>query len=185
MGDEVDLLERAIGYTLGSLRLVSRETLPRATPCRRWDLGDLLGHMDDSLLALSEAADIGVIALDPPSRSDPADLVGALRERACHLMGEWTSAGDAGTISVAGSPLAAGLVAGAGAVEVAVHGWDVARACDADRPIPRALARELLELVPLFVSGADRPSRFAAPVAVSPLAGPGDRLLAFLGRDPG
>ncbi|PXY34200.1 TIGR03086 family protein [Prauserella coralliicola] len=185
MGDGLDLLERAIGYTLGSLRLVSLDALPRATPCRLWDLGDLLGHLDDSLLALSEAADLGVVALDPPGRADPADLVGALRERACHLMGEWTATGGAGTISVAGSPLPGDLVAGAGAIEVAVHGWDVARACDTDRPIPRALARELLELSPLFVSGADRPARFAAPVAVSPLAGACDRLLAFLGRDPG
>lgn len=31
---------------------------------------------------------------------------------------------------------------------------------------------------------ADRPVRFAAPVDVSPLAGPADRLVAFLGRDP-
>jgi hypothetical protein len=35
------------------------------------------------------------------------------------------------------------------------------------------------------VAGRDRPVHFAPPVQVSPLAGPGDRLVAFLGRTPG
>jgi hypothetical protein len=42
----------------------------------------------------------------------------------------------------------------------------------------------MLELSPLFVTDADRPARFAAPIDVPPLAGPGDRLIAFLGRHP-
>ena len=67
---------------------------------------------------------------------------------------------------------------------MAVHGWDVARACGRDRPVPPSLAEELLDLSPLFVSAADRPGRFAPPVDVPPLAGPGDRLVAFLGRRP-
>jgi hypothetical protein len=69
-------------------------------------------------------------------------------------------------------------------VEVAVHGWDVARACGVDRPIPPALAGELLELCPLLVDDADRPGRFGPPADPSRWARPGDRLVAFLGRCP-
>ena len=72
----------------------------------------------------------------------------------------------------------------AGALEIAVHGWDVARACGEDRPIPAELAEQLLDLLPVLVTDADRVERFAAPIAVPPSAGPGDQLVARLGRRP-
>ncbi|MEU0437066.1 hypothetical protein ABZ153_36730 [Streptomyces sp. NPDC006290] len=71
-----------------------------------------------------------------------------------------------------------------GALEIAVHGWDVARACGRARPIPSALAAELLPLAHLVVADADRGVRFAAPVDVPPGTRPGGLLLAFLGRRP-
>jgi uncharacterized protein (TIGR03086 family) len=178
------LLERAINYTLGSLMLVTPEAIGRPTPCRDWDLRALLAHMNDSLLALYQAADIGLVdlaAVDDPGTADPVAL---LRNRACQLLGAWTNAGDRSVVSVAGFPLTPGIVSGTGAIEVAVHGWDVARACGRNHPVPPALADELLDLSPLFVSAADRPGRFASPVDVPPLAPPGDRLVAFLGRRP-
>src|SRR5690349_23901912 len=51
------LLERAIGYTLGSLLLVTPAAMTRPTPCADWDLGALLRHMDDSLAALHERSE--------------------------------------------------------------------------------------------------------------------------------
>lgn len=181
----VALLERAINYALGGLVLITPESLSHPTPCRRWDLRDLLGHMDDSLLALHEAIDLGHVDLRGADVGVPAaDPVRALRDRACLLLGAWTNAGGGESISIAGYPLTTGVVAGAGALEIAVHGWDVARACGRERPIPESLAEEMLHLAPLFVTGADRPARFAEPVEVPPGAGPGDRLLAFLGRTP-
>jgi uncharacterized protein (TIGR03086 family) len=182
----VALLERAINYTLGSLRLVTPEALSRPTPCRLWDLRALLGHMNDSLRALFEAVDTGRIDLDVLlDGTDPAvDPVVTLRTRACRLLGAWADVDDRGLISIAGSSLTRSIVTSAGAVEIAVHGWDVARACGRDRTIPAPLAEEMLELSPLFATDADRPARFAAPVVVPPLAAPGDRLVAFLGRSP-
>lgn len=182
----VTLLERAISYTLGSLRIVTPESMSRPTPCRDWDLRALLVHMDDSLAALQEAVDTGRVDLDAAAADgDPAaGPVAALRNRACRLLGAWATAGGHDAVSVAGHPLTTGVVTGTGAVEVAVHGWDVARACGSHRPIPSPLAEEMLELSPLFVTDADRPARFAAPVDVSPLASPADRLIAFLGRSP-
>jgi hypothetical protein len=46
------------------------------------------------------------------------------------------------------------------------------------------MAVELLELCPLLVDDSGRHGRFAAPVTVSALACPSDRLVAFLGPDP-
>jgi uncharacterized protein (TIGR03086 family) len=180
------LLERAMGYTLGGLVLVTPAAMSNPTPCRGWDVRALLLHMNDSLLALHEAIALGCVGLDPAGDyGDCAvDPVATLRNRACQMIGAWANARGPGEISIADRALSPGIVAATGAVEVAVHGWDVSRACGRDRPVPPALAEELLELCPLFVSGADRPARFAAPVEVSPLASPGDRLVAFLGRRP-
>ena len=211
LSGEVDLIERAISYALGNLREVTSAALIRPTPCREWDLRALLRHMDDSLIALQEASDLGHVALGPvPCQADPAaNLVAVLRARACRLLGAWAGAARdaargpapdaargaapdtaqemlrAGSVSVGGLPAPVELVAWAGAVEVTVHGWDVGQACGAARPIPAQLAGELLWRLPQIVTAADRPTRFAEPVPVPAGASAADRLLAFLGRQPG
>jgi uncharacterized protein (TIGR03086 family) len=178
------LLERAVNYTLGSLHLVTPGAMTRATPCADWDLRALLAHLGDSVEALHEAVAAGRVGLHAVPADPAADPVAAVRDRARRLLGACTATDGHDLVAVAGAPVTAGVVAGAGAVEVAVHGWDVARACGCRRPIPSDLGARLLELAPLFVGGADRPGRFAPPVDLPPLAGPGDRLVAFLGRRP-
>jgi uncharacterized protein (TIGR03086 family) len=180
----IALLERAINYTLGSLHLVTPVAMSRPTPCRGWDLRTLLAHLDDSLLALHQAVAVGRVDLDGLPDAHPDDPVAILRGRAAELLGAWTADDARRTITVGGSPLTTGIVTGTGAIEITVHGWDVARACGRSRPIPPHLADELLDLAVLVVSGSDRPGRFAGPVRVPPPACPGDRLVAFLGRDP-
>jgi uncharacterized protein (TIGR03086 family) len=178
----VDLLERAITYTLGSLRDVPREALALPTPCRDWDLRALLVHVNDSLLALHEAAELGHVYLDPGDH--PRDPVHTARDRAQQLLGAWSTHTSRPGVSVAGAALSTGIVTTTGAVEIAVHGWDVARALGLDRPIPAPLAEEMLEVSPLLVSDLDRPERFAPPIPLPRGAPAGDRLIAFLGRHP-
>jgi uncharacterized protein (TIGR03086 family) len=186
----IGLFERAVGYTLGSLQSVTPTSLARTTPCADWDLRALLAHMNDSLLALHEAISLGFVGMDPYDDYGDveADPVAALKNRACRLLGEWSAAGarpePPGAVAIADLSLSAGIVSGTGAIEVAVHGWDVARACGQDRPIPSGLAEELLPLALLFVGEEDRPVRFAERVEVPRGRPAGDQLLAFLGRDP-
>ena len=189
-----ELLGRAVDYTRGSLLLVAGTALDARTPCDRWDLNALLRHMVDSLAAFTEAAEIGYVDLvpvrsgpgaDPGVRPvpEPADeLVEALKHRACALLAAWTHHPGPGQVAVADRELPSDLVAAAGALKIAVHGWDVARACGADRPLPGGLALELLGVLPLLVDAADRPARFAEPVDVPLHARPSTRLLAALGR---
>ncbi|MFE7276387.1 hypothetical protein [Streptomyces sp. NPDC057623] len=69
-----------------------------------------------------------------------------------------------------------------GAVEIAVHGWDVAQAGGRPRTIPVALAADLLAVGRRVVAEEDRGVRFAAPVEVPARARADVLLLAFLGR---
>src|SRR6266498_2607543 len=174
----VALLERATGYTLGSLHLVTPAAMERPTPCRDWDLRALLAHMDDALVALQEAVDLACVDLDGSDGAGEVagglDPVARLRDRACRLLGS----------STGGHELPASVLTSAGALEIAVHGWDVAQACGRRRPIPPSLASELLVIAPFLVSEADRPMRFAPPVDLPSSASPSDKLIAYLGREP-
>jgi uncharacterized protein (TIGR03086 family) len=183
----VTVLERAIAYALGSLAMVTPEALGGPTPCAQWNLRDLLEHLSDSLAALQEAVEVGRVAGGPlpASGGTAGDAVAVLvRDRAVRLLGAWANAGPTTEIRIADEPVSAPLIAGAGAIEVTVHGWDVSQACGHPRPIPGELADELLDLSLLFVRDRDRPGRFAPPIAVPVGAPAGDRLLAFLGREP-
>jgi uncharacterized protein (TIGR03086 family) len=190
----VALLERAMAYTLGGLLLVTPEAMSSPTPCSDWDLRALLLHMNESLLTLHEAIAVGHVDLDLAGEpgdpqadyGNPAlDPVASLRNRACQMIGAWANAGAPGDISIADRALTPGIVAATGAVEVAVHGWDVARACGQDMPVPPALAEELFDLCQLLVRDLDRPTRFAPRLDLTvELSSPSDRLVAFLGRHP-
>jgi uncharacterized protein (TIGR03086 family) len=179
----VELLERAIGYARGVLALVTPEDLTRTTPCTGWDLRRLLGHMNDSLALLEEAGSAHRVRLAIVS-DDPADPVPGLRARACQLLATWSAFAGPGQVSVDGRPLTTPVLTSAGALEIAVHGWDVSAACGARRPLPDALAVALLRVAPVLVTDEDRPGRFGVPLPAPAGAAPGDRLLAFLGRDP-
>jgi hypothetical protein len=76
------------------------------------------------------------------------------------------------------------MAATAGAIEIAVHGWDISAACGVSRPVPPALAAVLLPIAPLLITPGTRPGLFADPVRLPGPAGPGDQLVAFLGRQP-
>jgi uncharacterized protein (TIGR03086 family) len=182
------LLEAAIRYALGSVGLVTPRVLSGPTPCAAWDLGQLLEHVSASLAALHEGVVsgwVGLGAVDETPRDPAAGLVTTLRHRADRLLGASSGVSGRGrVIAIADRCLDGATLRAVGAVEMAVHGWDIARGCGCHRPIPPGLATAILEVVPLVVTDATRYVHFAAPVPVAEQASPSDRLVAALGRDP-
>jgi len=186
------LLAGAISYALGVCTLVEPGDMVLPTPCPGWDLGTLLAHLSDSMADLETAIRTGHLELEhpgnppgPPAACLPAgDPVDVLRDRAAALLSvSYCYAGPERLVALGGLPVPAGLVVCTGAVEIAVHGWDVSSALGARAPIPAALATRMLRLCPLLVAGRD--GLFAAPVEVPAQASPGDRLVGYLGRNPG
>jgi uncharacterized protein (TIGR03086 family) len=182
-------LKMAVGYGVAAAATVTPDLLSGATPCRGWDLSGLLLHALDSMDALADGVACGRVALQPPERSGEfgCDPLAAFAERADALIGACAladGAGDRGPVAVGGCPLDRGLLLAAGAVEIAMHGWDIFRACGCDQPIPPRLALDLLRIAPVLITAAERGRLFAWPVAVPAGASPSDRLAAFLGRDP-
>jgi uncharacterized protein (TIGR03086 family) len=180
-------LEMAVGYGVAAAAAVTPDRLSSATPCRGWDLNMLLLHAIDSMDALAEGFGRGRIDVLPAtfSRDRRCDLRAAFTERADALVGMFAhpaSDDDDGLVTVADCPLSRDLLAAAGALEVAMHGWDIFQACGRDQPIPERLALDFLRLAPALITASERGQLFAWPVAVPAGARPSDRLAAFLGR---
>lgn len=183
MSAELALLQRAADYTLDAVGTVTPDMLTRPTPCAKWNLRMLLSHTSESVAALQEGLDGGRIALfpmrDDATTADPA-LV--LRRRVTRLLDKWISAHADRDIAVADQRIPLCLMAGAAALEIAVHGWDVYQAGGHDRPISPDLAADLLAISSQLITLDNRHHLFASPISTSASAGPGERLLAFLGR---
>ncbi|WP_406831444.1 maleylpyruvate isomerase N-terminal domain-containing protein [Pedococcus sp. KACC 23699] len=181
----LDLLDRAVGYTRGCLAKVTPEVLDRPTPCAGWSLLDLLVHMDDSLAALGQAAESSTLTPAPePEPADAGALLVSIRQRACTLVGQWMPPGEP-MVRLGRFDLARETLGGVGALEITLHGWDVATTLGLDRPIPPALAMDLWPLARDHITDADRPGRFALPPGVPPWASPATLLLAHAGRRGG
>lgn len=198
----IELLAGAISYLLGVCAPIGPGEMTLPTPCPDWDLAQLLGHLCESMTDLETALRTGRLDLEGPPGRAAGDPVEALRDQAAQLLcAGYCYGGLERFVAVGDLPMPAGLVACTGAVEIAVHGWDVSAAraragrgsagrgsadCAGDvpgTPIPAGLAARMLRLSPLLVAG--REGLFAVPVEVSAQASPGDRLVAYLGRYPG
>jgi uncharacterized protein (TIGR03083 family) len=206
------LLRSAVGYALTATGSASSARLAAPTPCAGWDLGILLAHVADSMGVLSEAIAAGSAAPGPlpgggrpggdPSGGDPSgggpsgggpsggdtsggDPLVTLRCRAAGLLAACAGAGPDERLVVIGDRwLPASMTAVAGALEITVHGWDIAASCGTPRPVPPGLAAVLLPVAPLLITPPTRRGLFADPVCVPGRPVPGDQLVAFLGRQP-
>lgn len=189
-------LDRAVGLLEGSLTgtrevlgRVGPADLGRATPCAGWDLATLLQHMDESVDAYLEASQ-GHLRL-VPLIGDPvpsgARATASLRARACTLLGVWSRAAeqDLDDVGLDGAGLPADLLVSTAALEIAVHGWDVARSLDAPGcplVLTEALAAALLPVARCTVGAGRDSGHFGPAVATSPHAGAPGVLLGLLGR---
>jgi uncharacterized protein (TIGR03086 family) len=178
---EVTLFARAAGYLLESLSEVTDADLERPTPCGDWDLRTLLLHLADSADALSGLVATGELVLPAPrsDRPDAAalDPVAVAQDRTHRLLAVLTSATQDDATRTAAA-------ARGGAIELAVHGWDVASACGSGCRMPPGLATALLEGATSLVGDETRQPAFGPPVPVPAAADPEDRLVAILGRRP-
>lgn len=185
----VELLARAVAYTCSALALVSADDLARPTPCAGWCLTDLLAHLDDALDAFTEAAG-GQVWLAPTTPAlllRPVTTAADLQAKTGGLLEAWSR--PATVVHVGGTAVPASIVATTAALEVAVHGNDVARTVRHPlvaglRQLPGPLARGLVAAAAELAPADDRAGRFDPPRAVPADADDSARLLAHLGRAP-
>ena len=169
------------------------EDLARPTPCPAYALGDLIEHVGGLAKAFTAAASkVRDAHTDPPPPGDAARLGADWRERiprqlrALGLAWQEPSAWQ-GMTRIAGMDTTAETVGLVLADELAVHGWDVARATGQPytcEPDVLEAARQFLEMFasPDAPSGPEVP--FGPATVLLPEAPLLDRVVALAGRDP-
>ena len=173
---------------------VPEEDLARPTPCPAYALGDLIEHVGGLAIAFAAAANKERDArTDQASPGDAARLDADWRERIPRdltaLALAWQEPGAwQGMTRIAGMDTPADTVGLVLADELAVHGWDVARASRqpyACEPDVLEAARQFLEMFasPDAPSGPEVP--FGPATVLLPEAPLLDRVVALAGRDPG
>jgi uncharacterized protein (TIGR03086 family) len=178
------MLEQAVTYLLDGIRRIAPESMDAPTPCAGWSLRMLLSHTCESLEALTEAFGCGAVGLWPAPAVAPGAEIASVRARCGRLLAACAVASAGERVSVAGYDLTGSVVISAGAVEIAVHGWDIRAAAGHPEPVPAPLAEALLRVVPELVTDGTRDGLFGEPVPVPVMAAAGDRLVAYLGRRP-
>lgn len=181
LSQAVELLDRSLAYTRVALADVAADNLAAPTPCAGWTLARLLAHMEDALDAFTEAASGRIEAT---TTTPGPERVAALRDKACALLGAWSQASPP-TVVVGGLRVDAPTLVETAALEIAVHGWDVAQATGRRTPLPDDLARLLRPVAERAVQPEDRGTRFGRERHAGSGAGPGDALMAYLGRVTG
>lgn len=177
----VELLESGVACLVPLLERVTPADLGRCTPCRDWDVATLLLHLAEGVDTLTTCLPDEYACEDP----GPLRSVTELGERCGRMLDAWSVAGHSGSpeaqCSWDGVMLPHRMVALVGALELAVHAWDVARAIEEPPMAAEALATDLLPWAPRLFPES---SAFATPRPWSADAPALERLVAATGRDP-
>jgi uncharacterized protein (TIGR03086 family) len=153
----VDLLARTLAQTEAIVARVRPEQAALPTPCASWDVRALVNHVVHDVQQFTVTVHGG--NWDPQDTDVIGDdWAGAYREAAASLLAAWRRPGALEqTVKLTGGEFPATWRVGQQIADLAVHGWDIAKATG------RAFGPEV------------------AVAADAPLY---DRLAGFWGRDP-
>lgn len=179
----VDDLIGAVAITDAIVAGVREGQWSGETPCESWSTDDVARHLVESLTRYADA--FGAAPDETDSGTDASRLE-AFRRAAARLVAGVSAPGAADkTVTVPFGSVPAAVALGLGAVEVLVHGWDIAtatgQAVEWDDGIAERAWRFSAAAVDSIPEGR---SPFARPQPVAPTAPPIYRLVALLGRKP-
>jgi uncharacterized protein (TIGR03086 family) len=187
--DTIDLLRRALDQTAVLVAGVRPDQLTLPTPCSEWDVRTLLRHVICKDLPIFAVAARGETA---DWRADPAPLgdnpAGDFRRGAKTVIDAWNSADlDRQMPGPGGSTVPLRSRIDQQLAELAVHGWDIARATSQPAELDPEVAQHSLDWSNRMLRpehrGPDKAFGHEVPVAGD--APVYDRLAGWFGRDPG
>ncbi|MXM64200.1 TIGR03086 family protein [Streptomyces sp. HUCO-GS316] len=153
-----------------------------ARPARSSPSQDLLDHLGDTLTGSERAArkeqqpDEGTASMSPSAVAEAADRAAAA----------WADpAAYAGSTEFGPGEMPAAFAAAITLEELAVHGWDLARATGRPFVVSEETAQAALGVVEQIAEQARANGSFGPPVTVAADASALDRALGTSGRNPG
>jgi uncharacterized protein (TIGR03086 family) len=188
--DPLALLRRALDQTGELVAGTRRDQAELPTPCRSWTVALLIGHLvtDMGNFAARVTGSTPDWSKAPEGGGDWTAAFSAGRE---HLDAAWADADLQSEVPTMGGGTAP-LVSRADQqiAEMAVHGWDLARATGQSENLDAAVAEHGLRwakqtLSPEFRGPEDEGKSFGDEVPVPDDAPAYERLAGWFGRDPG
>jgi uncharacterized protein (TIGR03086 family) len=179
--DIIDSLDSTFQHARGVIAGVRPDQLDDPTPCPDWTVRDLLDHMISVVAGMGAAAAGGqreqfVLAADPAAQFDTTSAT---------AMAVWRTPGVLDQVVDFGAgPMPGRVVAGINVLDTATHTWDLATATGQSAKLPDDVALAALEASMQIISPEIRPGRFAPECVAADGAGPTERLVAYLGRQP-
>jgi uncharacterized protein (TIGR03086 family) len=187
---DLNTMQQACASTERIVENVTPDHYDRATPCSEWNVRALLNHLL-SVLVLGEAlftdsqpaADVG------PGMVPDADLIGddllkSYRVGVERLLAAATGDAITRTHATPLGDMSGPVLAGSIALDVAVHGWDLATATGQDPTLDPDLADRVLGFARQAITDETRAPRIGPELPVAGDAPATDRLVAYLGRRP-
>ncbi|MFI2372640.1 TIGR03086 family metal-binding protein [Streptomyces sp. NPDC018833] len=158
------------------------------TPCTDWDVAALVNHLVlYTSHGLEHRARRKQLPEDLTGRDFTADgdWARGYAEQLDRALSAWSDpAVWAGEVDLGFATMPAGEIASLITKELAVHGWDLARATGQEYRISAAAGAFVLAVVDTHAEVYRQYDGFAAPVAARPSATAFERALAAAGRDP-
>jgi uncharacterized protein (TIGR03086 family) len=184
--DVRELVRRASSATGAVIARIGGQDWQRPTPCSEWTVRDIVEH-----LVANNRRNAAQARGQAPAQDNAVDgdLAGAFADSADACMAAIAPEDvldrefDLGRVGMLPGRVALSIHF----ADTLVHGWDLAVARGEEHRLDDSLAEVALRITSKF---PDAPhvrgdgAAFAQPVEAHAGAGPGERLLAWLGRDP-
>ena len=183
----------AAGLAGAALVAVRADQLTARTPCRDWDVRGVLEHLGWSAVLAQRSATRVPLEHDWSTGTPAPFLAGlpgeqwgaAIAEELDVAADTWADiAAWAGETVLGTTPMPAATVGTLMLAEIALHGWDVARAVGAPYPVPAALGEAVLGAVSATAAMGRDGGWYGPEVPVAADAPAFDRALGLTGRDP-
>lgn len=166
----------------GTAARITPEQLDHKTPCSEYTVGQLLAHLGGILPDSARAAR----KLPRPAEATALTEPAAIGESALLAAGAWQEpAAMDGTTDFGPGELPAQFAAAITLQELALHGWDLARATGADYRPGDAAAQAVLGVVEQISEQARSNGGYGPAVTAPADATVFERALAASGRNPG
>ncbi len=177
-----DLLSRTYEVVRGPVVQLDDLLLERRTPCSDWTVGDLAEHTIGAIDMFAGAAASTVAA-----SVDEAAAVGTLVQRfdaaVARNLTAWSALADpAARLTLPFGEFPADVAAGINQLDSFVHAWDLGVSLGLPVALPDDLADAAMRMAKVRVP-IGRGRVFGAEVTTTS-TNPGEKLLAFTGRDP-
>jgi uncharacterized protein (TIGR03086 family) len=188
-GESVEMLAKALDQAGVLIERIKPEQASMRTPCRSWNLRDLVNHVVEDVDHFTAIAK-GDQWQKPGDDLIGDDWAGAYRKAAAGLLEVWRRPGQLDrTVRLPFGERPASWQVGQAITDIAVHAWDIARATGQPTDLDPEVGRMSLEwgrenLTPQFRGEEADGMVFGTEVPVPDDAPVYDRLAGYFGREP-